>query len=222
MSAGGYFVEINRYDIVDLKGERSAWIYVNSVREAIQELTGESEEEMVVYGIKSQELRKKKFNSEGQWTNLLELLSEVRNEKLEEVKESMVAYCEFENFHNNRGSEHLVKASEFLEVVPNDIKEYLEGRSNMKSFRTVYSAIKRSSNWVGKDFREEMGKEFASLDTSVDPKINTWNTKWDKLIETYPMIAFVADANWYNEEEVIEAKYKSIADYIVLVNKSCN
>jgi hypothetical protein len=65
-----------------------------------------------------------------------------------------------------------------------------------------------------------MGQEFTSLNPSVDPEINTWNTKWDKLIETYPMIAFVADANWYDDDEVIEAKYKSIADYIVLVNKS--
>ena len=220
MSVGGYFVEINRYDIVDLKGERTSWVNVNSVREAIQELTGESEEEMVVYGIKSQELKKKKFNSEGQWTNLLELLSEVRNEKLEEVKESMVAYCEFENFHNNRGSEHLEKASEFLEVVPNDIKEYLEGLNNMKSFRTVYSAIKRSSNWVGKDFREEVGQEFTSLSPSVDPEINTWDAKWDKLMETYPMLAFITDVSWYDTDEVTEAKYKSIADYVVLVNKS--
>jgi hypothetical protein len=215
MSVGGYFVEINRYDIVDLKGERTAWVNVNSLREAIQEITGESEEEMVVYGIKSQELRKKKFNSEGQWTNLLELLSEVRNEKLEEVKESIVAYCEFENFNNDRGSEHLEKASEFLEVVPNDIKEYLEGRINMKSFRTVYSAIKRSSHWVGKDFKEEMGEELNNL-----TGINTWNTKWDKLMETYSMLAFIADASWYDDVEVVEAKYKSIADYIVLVNKS--
>jgi len=216
MSVGGYFVEINRYDIVDLKGERTSWVNVNSLREAIQDITGESEEEMVVYGIKSQELKKKKFNSEGQWTNLLELLSEVRNEKLEEVKESMAAYCEFENFNNDSGSWHLEKASEFLEVVPNDIKEYLEGLSNMKSFKTVYSAVKRSCNWVGKNFKEEMGEELTSL-----TEINTWDVKWDKLIETYPMLIFISGSRyWHDDVPVVEAKYKSVADYIVLVNKS--
>lgn len=216
MSAGGYFVEINRYDIVDLKGERTSWVNVNSLIRAIQDITGESEEEMVVYGIKSQELRKKKFNSEGQWTNILELLSEVRNEKLEEAKESMVAYCEFENFNNDSGSWHLEKASEFLEVVPNDIKEYLEGLNNMESFKTVYNAVKRSSNWVGKSFKEEMGEELTSL-----TEINTWDVKWDKIIETYPMLIFISDSRyWHDDAPVVEAKYKSVADYIVLVNKS--
>ena len=216
MSAGGYFVEINRYDIVDLEGERNDFIGANSLIEAIKDITGEPEKEIVLYGIKSQELKKKKFNSEGQWTNLLELLSEVRNEKLEEVKESIVSYCEFENFNNDSGSSHLEKASEFLEVVPNDIKEYLEGLSNMKSFKTVYSAIKRSSNWVGKDFKEELGEELNSL-----TEINTWDVKWDKLIETYPMLIFVGDSRyWHDDVPVVEAKYKSVADYIVLVNKS--
>jgi hypothetical protein len=216
MSAGGYFVEINRYDIVDLEGERNAFIGANSLIEAIKDITGEPEKEIVVYGIKSQELKKKKFNSEGQWTNLLELISEVRNEKLEEVKESMVAYCEFENFNNDSGSWHLEKASEFLEVVPNDIKEYLEGLSNMKSFKTVYSAVKRSSHWVGKSFKEEMGEELTSL-----TEINTWDVKWDKLIETYPMLIFISDSRyWHDDVPVVEAKYKSVADYIVLVNKS--
>jgi hypothetical protein len=216
MSAGGYFVEINRYDIVDLEGERNAFIGANSLIEAIKDITGEPEKEIVLYGIKSQELKKKKFNSEGQWTNLLELLSEVRNEKLEEVKESIVSYCEFENFNNDSGSSHLEKASEFLEVVPNDIKEYLEGLSNMKSFKTVYSAIKRSCHWVGKSFKEEVGEEFNSLS-----QINTWDVKWDKLIETYPMLIFVGDSRyWHDDVSVVEAKYKSVADYIVLVNKS--
>ena len=215
MSVGGYFVEINRYDIVDLKGERTSWVNVNSLREAIQDITGESKEEMVVYGIKSQELRKKKFNSEGQWTNLLELLSEVRNEKLEEVKESMVAYCEFENFHNEAASERLRKASEFLEVVPNDIKKYLEGLINIKSVKTTYSAMKRSSNWVGKTFKEEMDEALTSLS-----EINSWDVNWTKLMETYPMLAFIPESSYYDEDEVVEAKYKSMADYIVLVNKS--
>ena len=216
MSAGGYFVEINRYEIVDLEGERNAFIGANSLIEAIKDITGEPEKEIVLYGIKSQELKKKKFNSEGQWTNLLELLSEVRNEKLEEVKESIVSYCEFENFNNDSGSSHLEKASEFLEVVPNDIKEYLEGLSNMKSFKTVYSAIKRSCHWVGKSFKEEVGEEFNSLS-----QINTWDVKWDKLIETYPMLIFVGDSRyWHDDVPVVEAKYKSVADYIVLVNKS--
>ena len=216
MSAGGYFVEINRYEIVDLEGERNAFIGANSLIEAIKDITGEPEKEIVLYGIKSQELKKKKFNSEGQWTNLLELLSEVRNEKLEEVKESIVSYCEFENFNNDSGSSHLEKASEFLEVVPNDIKEYLEGLSNMKSFKTVYSAIKRSCHWVGKSFKEEVGEEFNSLS-----QINTWDVKWDKLIETYPMLIFVGDSRyWHDDVSVVEAKYKSVADYIVLVNKS--
>ena len=86
----------------------------------------------------------------------------------------------------------------------------------MKSFRTVYSAIKRSSNWVGKSFKEEMmGEEFNSL-----TEINTWDAKWDKLMETYPMLAFITDASWYDDVPVVEAKYKSIANYIVLVNKS--
>lgn len=216
MSAGGYFVEINRYEIVDLEGERNAFIGANSLIEAIKDITGEPEKEIVLYGIKSQELKKKKFNSEGQWTNLLELLSEVRNEKLEEVKESIVSYCEFENFNNDSGSSHLEKASEFLEVVPNDIKEYLEGLSNMKSFKIVYSAIKRSCHWVGKSFKEEVGEEFNSLS-----QINTWDVKWDKLIETYPMLIFVGDSRyWHDDVSVVEAKYKSVADYIVLVNKS--
>jgi hypothetical protein len=215
MSAGGYFVEINRYDIVDLEGNRNSFLNVNAIIEVMQELTGESEEDMVVYGIKSQELRKKKFNSEGQWTNILELLSEVRNEKLEEGKESMVAYCEFENFHNEGASERLRKASEFLETVPNDIKEYLEGLINIKSVKTTYKAMKRSSTWVGKTFREEMDEALASLS-----EINSWDVNWDKLMETYPMLAFVPESSYYDEDEVIEAKYKSMADYIVLVNKS--
>ena len=216
MSAGGYFVEINRYEIVDLEGERNAFIGANSLIEAIKDITGEPEKEIVLYGIKSQELKKKKFNSEGQWTNLLELLSEVRNDKLEEVKESIVSYCEFENFNNDSGSSHLEKASEFLEVVPNDIKEYLEGLSNMKSFKIVYSAIKRSCHWFGKSFKEEVGEEFNSLS-----QINTWDVKWDKLIETYPMLIFVGDSRyWHDDVSVVEAKYKSVADYIVLVNKS--
>jgi len=216
MSAGGYFVEINRYDIVNLEGERDSFINVNSVIEAIKDITGEPEKDIVVYGIKSQELKKKKFNSEDQWMNLLELLSEVRNGKLEEVKESMVAYCEFENFNRDSGSWHLEKASEFLEVVPNDIKEYLEGLSNMKSFKTVYSAVKRSCTWVGKSFRKEMGEELTSL-----TEINTWDVKWDKLIETYPMLIFISDSRyWHDDVPVVEAKYKSVADYIVLVNKS--
>jgi hypothetical protein len=217
MSTGGYFVEINRYDIVDLKGERSSWINVNSVIGAIKDITGESEEEIVVYGIKSQELKKKKFNSEGQWTNLLELLSEVRNEKLEEAKEFMVSYCEFENSNTRGGSEHLEKASEFLEVVPNDIKEYLEERINMKSFKTVYDAVKRSSHWIDKNFKEEMGHEGLASLTEID----TWDVKWDKLVETYPMLIFIGDSRyWHDDEEVVEAKYKSVSDYIVLVNKS--
>jgi hypothetical protein len=220
MSAGGYFVEINRYDIVDLEGERNSFINANSVIEAIKDITGEPEKEIVVYGIKSQELKKKKFNSEDQWINLLELLSEVCNGKLEEAKESMVAYCEFENFNkagsNDSSSSHLEKASEFLEIAPNDIKEYLEGRSNMKSFKTVYDAVKRSCHWVGKSFKEEMGEEFNSL-----TEINTWDVKWDKLVEIYPMLIFIGDSRyWHDDEEVIEAKYKSVADYIVLVNKS--
>ena len=215
MSAGGYFVEINRYDVVDLEGDRNSFLNVSGIIGVMQELTGESEEEMVVYGIKSQELRKKKFNSEGQWTNLLELLSEVRNEKLEEVKESMVAYCEFENFHNEAASERLRKASEFLEVVPNDIKKYLEGLINIKSVKTTYKAMKRSSTWVGKTFREEMDEALTSLS-----EINSWDVNWDKLMETYPMLAFVPESSYYDEDEVIEAKYKSMADYIVLVNKS--
>jgi hypothetical protein len=165
-------------------------------------------------------LKKKKFNSEDQWINLLELLSEVCNGKLEEAKESMVAYCEFENFNkagsNDSSSSHLEKASEFLEIAPNDIKEYLEERSNMKSFKTVYDAVKRSCHWVGKSFKEEMGEEFNSL-----TEINTWDVKWDKLVEIYPMLIFIGDSRyWHDDEEVIEAKYKSIADYIVLVNKS--
>ena len=60
-----------------------------------------------------------------------------------------------------------------------------------------------------------MGEELNSL-----TEINTWDVKWDKLMETYPMLAFISDVSWYDDDEVVEAKYKSIADYIVLVNKS--
>jgi hypothetical protein len=61
-----------------------------------------------------------------------------------------------------------------------------------------------------------VGEEFSSL-----TEINTWDVKWDKLVEIYPMLIFIGDSRyWHDDEEVIEAKYKSVADYIVLVNKS--
>jgi hypothetical protein len=61
-----------------------------------------------------------------------------------------------------------------------------------------------------------MGEEFNSL-----TEINTWDVKWDKLIETYPMLIFISDSRyWHDDVPVVEAKYKSVADYIVLVNKS--
>ena len=107
MSKGGYYVEINRYEVVNLDGHRGH-VNVRRLVEAMIELGYEGfpamnadsdvcYEDVEIYGIKSQELKKKKFNQDDNWINLLELAKEFYESVVPEMLEWRADY----NFFNH-------------------------------------------------------------------------------------------------------------------------
>ena len=177
------------------------------MRELLVYICCEIVEEVPIYGIKSQELKKKKFNANGQWTSYFEYMQSAYNDRITEVLEWNVEHIAW---RQHETSERELVANWLSEVdnLPEEIREYVDDykwcRSNEKLW-VAMSALKRHLG-LGRGLQD---------DVDVDPV--EWNNRESKITETFPVLNYTNLHSYYDNEAERDIRKAHILDYIKLV-----
>ena len=211
MEEGGLYFEINRYEIVGRDGNRMGdWNNIRRFNELLTDIGCEIDEEVPIYGIKSQELKKKKFNADGQWTSYFDYMQSAYNDRIAEVLEWNVEHIAWRQ-HENASKELTANWLSEVDNLPEEIQEYVDDykwyRSNEKLW-VAMSALKRHLG-LGRGLQD---------DVTVDP--DEWNKRESKITDTFPVLNYTELHSYYDNEAEREIRKAHILDYINLVLSS--
>ncbi len=211
MKEGGLYFEINRYEIVGRDGNRMGdWNNIRKFNELLVDIGCEIDEEVPIYGIKSQELKKKKFNAEGQWTSYFEYMQSAYNDRITEVLEWNVEHIAW---RQHETSERELVANWLSEVdnLPEEIREYVDDYKWYRSNEKLWVAMSSLKRHLG------LGRGLQD-DVDVDPI--EWNNRESKITETFPVLNYTQLHSYYDNEAERDIRKAHILDYIKLVLSS--
>ena len=228
MSEGGYYVEINRYEVVNLEGNRGH-LNVRRIVEAMMELgyegfDHESYEDVEIYGIKSQELKKKKFNQNGNWINLLELAKEFYESVVPEMLEWRADYNFFN--HTDNGYDELKKIKKHMVDLPEKLDDYMkacvkhEGRKDfVNHFVNLATAVDQDTyNYYSLNVHGMYDKDRNKADEA-----NPWPTLWKEATKDYPLLKLILDeVGHYTLDDDEENHWEKVVDYMRMVERCKN
>ena len=231
MSEGGFYVEINRYHIINhgsngLEGSGNGdRVYTNptSIYNAMIELGYdfglEEGEKPKIYGIKSQEVKKAKFNKDGDWTNLLRASEEC----YKDAEAEQFGWREDYNYWQKSGDncDVLNKIIPSLNSVPSVMAEYMEdckANQDRKDWAEAFCTLASITNQDSYDYRSYNCRGERSRD-EVD-EANPYPAKWEGVIKSYPMMELLLEelSSWGIEDKHVDA----IVDYIKMVDRCGN
>ena len=239
MSEGeAFYVEINRYEIINCGknglegcgGDRvhstPTKIY-NTMIELGYDFGLEEGEKPTIYGVKSQEVKKAKFNKDGNWTNLLRAAEKCYENAVPEQLEWREDYNYWQKAGDNR--EVLNKIIPSLSNVPSVMANYIEDckvNKDRQDWVNAFCSLARIVDESDYDFREyncryakHFGKE-NRLEWDEVNEANPYPAKWEKVMEGYPMMELLLEelCSWGMEAKHIDA----IVDYIKMVDRCKN
>ena len=208
MEEGGLYFEINRYEIVGRDGNRMGdWNNIKRFNELLADIGCEIDEEVPIYGIKSQELKKKKFNADGQWTSYFDYMQSAYNDRIAEVLEWNVEHIAWRQ-HENASKELVANWLSEVDNLPEEIQEYVDDykwyRSNEKLW-VAMSALKRHLG-LGRGLHD---------DVDVDP--DEWDKRESKITDTFPVLNYTELHSYYDNEAERDIRKAHILDYVKLV-----
>ena len=208
MEEGGLYFEINRYEIVGRDGNRMGdWNNIKRFNELLADIGCEIDEEVPIYGIKSQELKKKKFNADGQWTSYFDYMQSAYNDRIAEVLEWNVEHIAWRQ-HENASKELTANWLSEVDNLPEEIQEYVDDykwyRSNEKLW-VAMSALKRHLG-LGRGLQD---------DVTVDP--DEWDKRESKITDTFPVLNYTELHSYYDNEAERDIRKAHILDYVKLV-----
>ena len=239
MSEGeAFYVEINRYEIINcgkngLEGYGGDRVHstptkiYNTMIELGYDFGLEEGEKPTIYGVKSQEVKKVKFNKDGNWTNLLRAAEKCYENAVPEQLEWREDYNYWNKAGDNR--EVLNKIIPNLSNVPSVIAYYIEDckvNKDRQDWVNAFCSLARIVDESDYDFREyncryakHFGKE-NRLEWDEVNEANPYPAKWEKVMEGYPMMELLLEelCSWGMEAKHIDA----IVDYIKMVDRCKN
>jgi hypothetical protein len=213
MSQGGYYVEINRYEVVNDRGSQmGTWNNVDKLLNALKEVGFELAEGEKVYGFKSSKVKQKRFNKDGNWINLVHIIKDVV-ESCEWYQESYA----FSKAVSNMGG--YANVSEFANMIR--LAQKSDVPEDYQKFADEILTAQPESRIQAVRVLQGFSKEWArSLDNDDDIEFYfEWiKGQRDSLIEKYPLLDCVTFPKAYWEEEEIQARHNAIAEYLRLLD----
>jgi hypothetical protein len=177
----------------------------------------EEGKEPVIYGIKSQELKKKKFNQDGQWTNLLEAATECYEDAVPE----MIEWREDFNFWSRKDdhADTLRKIVPKMDKVPEVIDNYLKECEVHEERKEWVSSFVNTAGVIGQRDYDYYNHNKEIHGENCD-KANPWPAKWAAVLVGYPMVDLLLEElnSWGIEDRQIDA----MVDYIKMVDRCKN
>lgn len=221
LSKGGVYVEINRYKTINPNGDEVYKSPSSIVAEMIAIGYDFGEEEVVVYGIKSQELKKKKFNNNNNWANLFEEAEKAYNSVVGDMLEWREDYNYFSKTENHYTD--LLNLTLKMDKVPELMSTYLkecEKNNERKNFVLSFDSI---SKMTGRDtycYHELNRETIHGSDLAATEEANPWPAKWNAVISDYPMVEHLLEeiSSWNMEDKHVDA----MIDYINMVERCKN
>ena len=225
MSEGGLYVEIKRYDIVGLDGHRS-YRNADSLVEAMEILGYDFEHKdeegetckPVIFGIKSQELKKKRFNQNENWFNVLDLANDFYDKLEKEQEEWRMDW----NFWDNAvGSETktMIKIYESFDKAPETISNFVEESQAHSERKPVIEKMARLCFWL-----DRLDQNYHNLNSEVYKKhqeredANRWPNMYKVILDTYPMLKlYLEEKGTWGVLEDFEVK--AVVEYINLIER---
>ena len=226
MSEGGLYVEIKRYDIVGLDGHRS-YRNADSLVEAMENLGYDFEHKdeegetckPVIFGIKSQELKKKRFNQNENWFNVLDLANDFYDKLEKEQEEWRMDW----NFWDNAvGSEtkNMIKIYESFDEAPEVLSNFVEESQAHSERRPVIEKMARLCYWLDRKSQNynNLNSEVYKTKEELE-EANRWPKMYQSILDAYPML------NLYLEEKgswgVLEDfQVEAVVEYIKLIERT--
>ena len=211
MEEGGLYFEINRYEIVGRDGNRMGdWNNIRKFNELLVEIGCEIDEEVPIYGIKSGELKKKKFNADGQWTSYFDYMQSAYNDRIAEVLEWNVEHIAWRQ-HENASKELVANWLSEVDNLPEEIQEYVDDYKWYRSNEKLWVAMSSLKRYLG------LGRGLQD-DVDVDP--DEWNKRESKITDTFPVLNYTQLHSYYDNEAERDVRKTHILDYIKLVLSS--
>ena len=234
MSKGGYYVEINRYEVVNLDGNRGT-LNVRRLVEAMIELGYEGfpamnadsdvcYEDVEIYGIKSQELKKKKFNQDDNWINLLELAREF----YESLVPDMLEWREDYNFfnHTDNGYDELKKIKKHMVDLPEKLDDYMKACVKHEGRKDFVNHFVNLATAVGQDSYNYYSLNVHGMydkDRKKCEEANPWPALWKEATEDYPLLKLILDeVGHYTLDDDEENHWEKVVDYMKMVERIKN
>ena len=225
MSEGGFYVEINRYEIVNPSGSDGGRVHYTAAKiyDAMIELGYdfglEEGEKPKIYGIKSQEVKKKKFNQDGNWTNLLEAAKGCYKDAEAEQFEWREDYNYWQKSDTNCGI--LNKIIPSMKNIPSVMTDYIddcEAHDDRKGWVNAFCTIANVAEENSYDYYSYNCRGERNRDEVAEA--NPYPAKWEKVIKSYPMMELLLEelSSWGIEDKHVDA----IIDYIKMVDRCGN
>ena len=230
MSEGGFYVEINRYQIINCgkngiegSGGDPMFMTPTKIYSAMIELGYdfgvEEGEKPAIYGIKSQEVKRAKFNKDGNWTNLLRAAEECYKDCEAEQFEWREDYNYWQKSDTNCNI--LNKIIPSLKNIPSVMTDYIddcEANSDRKDWVNAFCTIANVAEEDNYDYHRYNCRGERSRE-AVD-EANPYPAKWEKVIKSYPMMELLLEelSSWGIEDKHVDA----IVEYIKMVDRCKN
>ena len=215
MSEGGYYVEISRYEVCSDRGVQMGFHNnVDTLLDALKEVGFELPEGQKVYGFKTAKLKQKRFNKDGNWTNLVDIIKDVV-ESCEWYQESYAfskAVSNMGGYANASELANMIRLAQQSDV-PQDYQEFADEilkaqpEDKVRAIRVLQGFAKKWAITLDHDDDIELYFQWIK-----DQK--------DSLIEKYPLLDCVSFPRSFWEEEEIQARNDSIAEYLRLIDSS--
>ena len=225
ISQGGYYVEINRYEVVNLEGNRGT-LNVRRLVEAMMELgyegfDHESYQDVEIYGIKSQELKKKKFNKDDNWINLLELAKEFYKSVVPDMLEWRADYNFFN--HTNHSHDELKNIKKHMVDLPEKLDDYMKSCVKHEGRKAFVNNFTNLATAVDHDIYNYYSLNLHGIhdgDRKLCDKANPWPALWEEATKDYLLLKLILnEVGSYTLSDDEENHWENIVEYIKMVER---
>jgi hypothetical protein len=176
-------------------------------------------EDVVIYGIKSQELKKKKFNQDDNWVNLLELGKEFYESLVPDMLEWRVDY----NFWNHTENcyDELKNIKKHMTNLPEKLDDYMqtcveyEGR---KSFVQNFELLANHVDGSTYGYHSLNLRDMYDKDRKKCNEANPWPDRWEEATKDYPLLKLILEeVGNYTLSDEDKNHWDDVAKYIKMV-----
>ena len=201
MSEGGYYVEIFRYDVV-VDGQRHSSITPTKLIAHIKKHTSDSAmiEDLTgtpIYGIKSAEFKRKRFNLDEQWMSLIELAKTIVMSKYLDDIESWVKQYIAWNETSVDGGKKLVEILTHCSAAPQELVDYANEYEIQSGRKTIVQ------DWIQACYVLGICTKHIDEDKcSID-----WEKKHEEILNGLPLLKMYLenrDHSYWDDEEYVE------------------